>query len=328
MNLKPALKITFVEVKMNTKNNNGFTLIEILLVLVIISMIIVMGIGYMQQKAQSLRIDKTSLQMQQILNAGMAYYVSHGKWPADLKTLQDERFLPDELNSPFGNEYKVTEDMNTTPKNPNQLYVYTQLPAGMTGLNAVSQIIAGKLPLGYSAQQPGSPPPQAKLCSDAAPCEYVVGSVNIPGQNLNNATAVNFASLYQHGACVPVPECPVDAGGTTMTPQIFAVPASVSGANDAKNPSNVYPISSFTAYATASSKTPDPCEQGGLSTCPDPQHPGKNEKYWRVCLKIVTERGEIKLDQTDWGSKAGTILAITRCAITDEPSGTKFRIFP
>jgi len=66
----------------------GFTLIEMLLVLIIVSMIIYMGLGYLQQRTVQIRMDRTSLQMQQILNAGMAYYIANSTWPANLACLQ------------------------------------------------------------------------------------------------------------------------------------------------------------------------------------------------------------------------------------------------
>src|SRR5580704_3955793 len=103
---------------MKRQAKKGFTLIEMLLVLVIVSSLIYMLFGYVQQKTMQMRIDRTSLQMQQILNAGLSYYVGNGKWPVSVGTaynltanpsagtnlLQTNGYLPKGVTiaSPFG----------------------------------------------------------------------------------------------------------------------------------------------------------------------------------------------------------------------------------
>ena len=69
--------------KFSLRKISGVTLIEILLVLVIIASIIVVAGRYFQQKAETMRIDRTALQMQYILSAGLAYYVANGTWPGN-----------------------------------------------------------------------------------------------------------------------------------------------------------------------------------------------------------------------------------------------------
>jgi len=59
----------------------GFTLIELLFVIAIISVIATAGMSIVKQRAQEAKIDKSVLQIQQLLQAGMAYYVDNGCWP-------------------------------------------------------------------------------------------------------------------------------------------------------------------------------------------------------------------------------------------------------
>lgn len=59
----------------------GFTLIEMLLVIALISAIAVFSIGIYQQQATNFKIDKTALQMQQWLEGAKAYYVDCSIWP-------------------------------------------------------------------------------------------------------------------------------------------------------------------------------------------------------------------------------------------------------
>lgn len=325
------LNISSVEGKRKT----GFTLIEMLLVLVIISMFIVMGVRYVEQQAFNTRVERTIMQMQQILNASLSYYVANGSWPPDIATLQSGGYLPASLvNSPFGSAYVLTNNAASSTSITPVIYVWTSITAGKSTV-AAANVIASGLPLAYAtASGPFANPLQP--CTNTAAC-YVVSSVNIPGQNLNNASAVNYAGLYHNGACVPAPQCPVDAKtGNTMLPEIMAVPVSVSGVNDysSSGTPNIYPISSFTAYASAltlfdGTTGPAPCKTNinNDSRC-YADMVGTilpiNVKYWRVCLEVITEKGLV--NPTDWGQYA-TILAITRCGIKNEPSGAGFQVW-
>lgn len=336
---------------MRTKIRNiiGFTLIEMLLVLVIASMIIYLAIGYIQQKTLTTRIDITTLQMQQVLNAGLSYYISNSNWPASVTCLQGTgvgcsvQYLPSNLVSPWGNNYLLV-----TPSTKPLLYVYTQITSATASGSAaaVANTIAGKLPLAYTTSATPNPPTAGAPCTNTSTTCYVVASVNIPGQNLNNATAVNFAGLYSHGGCVPVPQCPVDANGNTMTPEVVIVPVSVSGLND-PNSANVYPISSFTAYAkgppAANPPGPPACDNGTQIACQPVNAPTTyTPTYWRACLQVVTEKGDVSQTNTvanggtpsvgpppttfPWGGNV-TLMAITRCAVKNEPSGSPLTVF-
>ena len=144
-------------------------------------------------------------------------------------------------------------------------------------------------------------------------------------KNTQNASNVNFAGLYHHGACVPVPSCPVDASGNTMTPQVMVVPVSVSGLYT--NSTDVYPISSFTGYAVGPDANPGPCVSGGgAPSCTVDISGPPAASSWRVCLQIVTEQGTVTSSSSGWGEKV-TLLAITRCSISNEPAGSTFSVY-
>jgi hypothetical protein len=280
--------------------------------------------------------------MQQILNAGLSYYVSYGSWPAQMSDLQGT-FLPTApMMSPWGEQYMISVTSTQQPL----FYVWTKITtasatATASSATAAANIIAGTLPLSYTTTDSSGtskiPPVEGSKCDETSTACYVVSSVNIPGQNLNNARAVNFAGIYHHGACVPVPLCP-----TTMTPQIMVVPVAVSGVNDPGS-SDVYPISSFTAYATPTNNTPlnltpPDCEPksrlynpSGACT-PDSNSTTAAQAYWRVCLNVVTEKGDVSVTNTSttltdlWGKNV-TLMAITRCAAKNEPAGSSFDMY-
>jgi len=335
-----------------SKKAAGFTLIEMLLVIVIVGAIIYASAGYIQQKTMQMRIDRASTQMQQILNASMSFYITNGRWPTALAELQGVYLPPAAvpLQSPWGGQYLISVYSPPPPANQNvpppQIYVSTPITATLATsgtATAAANVIAGTLPLSYTtAATDGTkdqPPTSDTPCTVASPSCSVVTSVNIPGQALNTARAVNFAGLYHHGACVPVPQCPVDNQNKTMIPQIMVVPVSVSGLNDPSNPSgsnNIYPISSFAAYATGNKPldaNPLNCNNsnvynGGYSNCTDANNGPSATAYWRVCLQVVTEKGNAQLTNTtiNYGKNV-TLMAITRCAVQNEPAGSSFQVF-
>ncbi len=179
----------------------GVTLLEILLVLAIASSLLIMVLNYTTQKADELRRDKTVLQIQQLLNAGMSFYVNKSFWPMSNATITDAKcgtstwsdlsslkpdFIPDSLsNSSYGKAYQLNCN------NVGSFFVMTE-----TNSAANAKVIVGRLPMAYRTRSQDLstfPPP---LCEYGDDCDIVVSRVNIPGQNLNNARSVNFASTY------------------------------------------------------------------------------------------------------------------------------------
>lgn len=304
----------------------GFSLLEVLLVLAIMATIMVSLLGYTSQKSDEMRRDKTVMQVEQFLNAGLSYYVSFGSWPT-LSQLQGN-FLPSgTINNPWGLAFSV--GANTGGTNPGSQFSVCTTIRGKQAYTAAT-IIAGRLPIASAIDGTVScPTTSATACTKTSTTCTVVSSVNIPGQNINNARSINFAGLYHNGACVAAPSCP----STTMTPTIVVSPVSVSGMNDNNN--NVYPITSFTAYAMGTTSAGSPgaaplnCNGTSTVTC----SLSASSTYWRVCLRIVTQKGMVTGGgNPSWAQTAGVILALTRCMPANEPStpeisGSSFTVF-
>src|SRR5690348_9067739 len=121
---------------MMRKMIRGFSLVELLLVMVIVSFLTVMGVGYLNQKTEIMRVDRTVLQMQNILNAGLAYYVANNAWPGTAGTayatnvatnpLLTGNFFPGVFISPWGQPYNYTVPtaaLYTMPPNTFVVYV-------------------------------------------------------------------------------------------------------------------------------------------------------------------------------------------------------------
>ena len=61
---------------------HGFTLVELLLVIAVVSIMTAIGISTYRRHFQSTRAEKVSLEIQQVLEAAMAYHTDQGQWPA------------------------------------------------------------------------------------------------------------------------------------------------------------------------------------------------------------------------------------------------------
>jgi type II secretory pathway pseudopilin PulG len=296
------------------KKQLGVTLIEILLVSAVIGMMLVMYIKYTQQRTRTVTIDRASQQMQQVLNGALSYYVVNAAWPVNLAALQAPTpYIPATFKSPWGTAYTAIPVPPVAPATKSVLFqVSVTLPAGLASANAIGAVLAGKLPAGVSSV--GSP-------------TTITATINLPGQNVNNATAVNFAGLYKNGACVPVPSCPVtDGSGNAMTPEVIITPVSLSGAND-NGTTNAYPITSFTAFASsAPSGAPASCTgAGGSPICDAATSP--TGLFWRACAQVVTSKGTVVWTATTAAQVQPVMMAMTRCIIQNEASGSSFAVF-
>jgi type II secretory pathway pseudopilin PulG len=333
------------------RKSRGITLLEVILVLAIASAVMLLIFGFIKQRTDDMRRTRTSLQMQQILNAGMSFYVAFNRWPTDKDELERSGYLPPIPANPWGEKYFIKSYQNRS------LFVYTNV---VNPSNAL--LIKGKLTLAFIGNPfstSTNPPTQGACVSKlTSNCFFVVSSVSLPQQNLNNADDLTFVGLYHSGACVPVPHCPLDKNNQPMTPEIMVVPTSVTGAYDPFNSSQctvvggypscsnypVYPVTGYTARATQSSdvslQAPPNCSDSSKhDDCYSDQLDGQqgtrisSGTYWRVCLSVSTPKGNINPGYqsspmgTGQGQAIGTILAITRCKPSDDKKGSDFNVW-
>ncbi len=331
----------------------GFTLLEVMLVLLIGATLLGMFLNYTSTAADQAARNKTSIQTQEIINAALAYYLQYGSWPGTKNTwtcvdptnsaLISGFYLPQGVAktaigscaigawlSPYRNVYLTSWDGTS-----GNFYVITQIPTGAKA-PANSLIISGLTPLGVTTtSQPTLPlvtSPSA-ACAATGSC-YVMGGTQQPGQNLMNARSANFAGVYAHGACVPAPQCP--AG---LKAFIYAAAGQVTGSSDTVDPTKVYPIEGFMIDAVGKAGNPygtDPVIPSQLGNCGDRTSnsqgcPGlpSTATYWRVCMKILTQNTDHPFTNganSTWGGST-TIVVFTRCAPLNENSGTPFTTY-
>lgn len=319
------------------KKIKGFTLFEMLLVLVIITSVLLMMMTYMTTKTDESKRDVTVMQYEQILNAGLSYYINHSDWPTTIGTLQTENYLPKTPTNPWQGTYTFYNNTTTGTFSICSVIGFASGSSTDQRIPAETGIMAGRLPMGYVAPGttcPGSSTPPAAAACTASTC-LLISTVNIPGQNLNNARSVNFAGLYHNSGCVPAPVCPnpYSASNTTgMVPTIIVVPVSVSGTYMGNN--ELYPLSSFTAYAVGNGNpsgsppvaVPVNCTNNTPTACDFTSGIASPAGlYWRVCLEVWTDQG--KISGINWKDTSGTVMAITRCVPNNEPRGSGFHVF-
>ena len=112
------------------RTQQGFTLIELMLVLVIGTVILVSAMRLYTVKARQLQVNHMSLQMQQIMEAATSYYIAQytlgtdqpqstaGTWPLLMTDLTTNHFLPasllnvdNQIVNPWGNPYKINSQI-------------------------------------------------------------------------------------------------------------------------------------------------------------------------------------------------------------------------
>lgn len=242
-----------------TSRQSGFTLLAVMLITTVLTILFVLSLGYSTQKNQQAQIDRVTIQMQEILNAGVVYYLRTGSWPVtDPTTLNSSSvletpnaYVPANTVSPWGPYYLGISTAQ------NYFTVSLILPTSVVNPALLAQTIAGRLPMSLtciaisSSTAPCSTP---AACTAGSNCE-ITAQVSPPGMDLSHAESANFTGIYHSGACVPAPACPP---GTSAS--IYVIPVSVSGTNDAptctgnsgNNAANctftAYPLTSYTAY--------------------------------------------------------------------------------
>jgi type II secretory pathway pseudopilin PulG len=306
------------------RRTSAFTLFELLLVMIVLSALMLGLLRYRVSLFKQQSFNSSALQIQQILNASLSYYTSFGAWPVTCGITVDSNgnvnsaaassnstlsssqlitsgYLPGSFGkNVYGYSYKIGCGSTT-----GVFYVISQ-----TLSNTTATIISGMVPVAYVSNQYGVP--------DSSAGVYVTAQITIPGTILNNARSINFASLYAHNSCVPVPSCL-----SGMTAQIIVIPAAVVGVGN-YDPTylnyNAYPLTAFNAYATGpnSANALPECDSTAITACPNTP---VAESYWRVCLKVYTQNGALTGTDASGNSvtKLQKVFALTRCAPPSEP---------
>ncbi len=132
------------------QTTKGFTLLEMLLVLAVISVLSLAGLSAYQQRTQSFKVEKTALQMQEILEAAQAFYLDHptatppiNRWPqveTDFAAYLSGAVLH---NCPWT---YITNTCYTITPSASNFSVSVTLPDTQANASQIAQMIANRLP--------------------------------------------------------------------------------------------------------------------------------------------------------------------------------------
>lgn len=205
----------------------GFTLLELLLVISLIAVMTMVGMSAYQLQMRNFNIDKTSLQMQQWLQAGMSYYVDCNAWPANTALLMGQQPLPSTCGAKAGQliQYLPAGSDTDGPWNSNK-YVVVTAPSSeyfeiqTTLKNLGSRKNAETIGQSIAARLPNAQANYAQLSQE----ENIVAQVNIPGQALDSSNLIIEGIYYLTTTnatpikTVPIPQnCPVG-----LVPSVYA----------------------------------------------------------------------------------------------------------
>lgn len=155
------------------KRSSGFTLIELLLVLALVVALTAAGLFAYQIQLRNFRVDKTALQMQQWLQAGMAFQADCGQWPVD-SVANPDILLVMTGQSPL----TLTICPGLTPPNPDQKRTYMPLGIDKTHPNGPGPWMNYYNFGPYDINNP-TPPPTTQLFY----VKTYIGPVNLTTQN-------------------------------------------------------------------------------------------------------------------------------------------------
>lgn len=231
----------------NQQHQLGFTLLELLLVIALVTAMSVVGLSLYKHWAQQLKIQKTALQMQQWLSAGMTYFAREGHWPDQYGDLKD--YLPvAHQNNPWGmpysfmqeNQGKVFRVISRVPKLPQT--------GGVNMSRILARRIAARLPNANVINGSGG--------------EQVIAEVGIPGEAKQGA---------QHAELISITPINADQDVTKLLPTKAQCPPA------SRHPEVYFSLIGFTGPKVSSRRNPTTSPIVNLAVSqhlwkPDPVH--------------------------------------------------------
>lgn len=118
---------------------NGFTLLEMLIVVSIIMVLATIAIPKFSSAGKTVKIAKIQADIHTVSNAAALYELENGKYPSDVATLlkkdkTGKTYLQTEPKLPDGSSYKIREDGIVSGTYDNKVYsTGSQEPVRMPG---------------------------------------------------------------------------------------------------------------------------------------------------------------------------------------------------
>jgi len=217
---------------MTNKPQRGFTLIEILLVIAVIAVIASLAILTYRGHSQTTRIEKSALELQQVLEAALAYNADQAQWPANNSALPS--CTPTAAANTFVNGYlpnaRTTDAFGAnycwSKAGTSDRLFWVAIPVPGND-QAMAKRIAARLPNAIITSDPTSATMPA--CVDNATC-YVRSEVAQPGLTTSNvtheyvATSGSYTCSKTQGCNAATQHVTFKACAPNTTPHIYGAP--------------------------------------------------------------------------------------------------------
>ncbi len=225
---------------------NGFSLLELLLVITLLGILSTLSISFYQKRSESTKISKASIEMQGILQAASAFYITgqspdtsgKNRWPANTGETADlpNYFLPylpiptntttAKYNNPWGSPYFIDGQQNYKFK------IKTSTPS-----SEIAKKLANSIPYGIV---------------DPTNSNAVLTYIPAPGQQLTNEIIIkDIGRNADNNTIVDKPkDCPLNTSPDIIT-AVSYIRADLSNISSAEGPYNRVIASPITLLSTA-----------------------------------------------------------------------------
>lgn len=209
----------------NLAKQKGFTLIESLLVIVVISIIILFAFNHLRQKNQEKDRAIATKQIENILQVAVSYFNQKGEWPDNLTSLTPDYLSAADICSPWPSATtNAGPSYAACPKK--ELYKRADYPTGKTKTNAPYYGIKIVLPNTAIAQQLGDDLPTSSV--SATTVTAYITAVQEP--TIKREGWISSAGLAGNNSLIKMPVCGEDyEGHVIFSPQRFATDEKLEG---------------------------------------------------------------------------------------------------
>lgn len=192
----------------------GYTLIEVLLVITILAILSSLAILTYRKNTENNRIDKVSLEIQEALEAAMAYRSEENQWPTANKILPNcipinplsDKFITTYLpNKNYTSSYgtNLCWSVDSANQTNSLFWVALRIPFSDPLQNyTVARQIAAKLPNAATMSDPNKDP-LTDVCTPTSPTCYVRAEIVLPSisanQPTNNIVGMGYCDPKQNG---------------------------------------------------------------------------------------------------------------------------------
>lgn len=252
----------------------GFSLLELILALAVLSVIVTLGLAAYNQKVLNDQVERSALQIQLYLQAGMAFYVDNNRWPNQNNPSEIINYLPQGIaNNPWGNAYNYS-----AAGDDNALFEVTTRVPSLRSVSAqnLATLIANRLP----------------AASVNAITGTVTAQVNIPGQASNlpdgdeQIVGVQSIASQNSGSAIEVFQCPSGFNRSVVTmPSAFV-------ASTPSRPSVPSRIASLSMNQTGSNTYRVDLDRGEVVSGPRVLHKGRFVAI-TVCRRISNKKNKV-----------------------------------